>query len=73
MTPELASVAIFGMITSGLFQDTSPQPKSSTVIRRMLGAALTRVTAITMTAGQNCRTVMTRDASSSESNLLLRS
>ena len=73
MTPELASVAMLGMITSGLFQDTSPQPRSSTVTMRMLGAASNLVTLIAMMTGQNCVMIMAGDVSAPVSNLLLRS
>ena len=33
MTPLLAKVAIFGIMTSGLFHDTSDQPRSSTEMK----------------------------------------
>lgn len=74
MTPELASVAMLGITTSGLFQDTSPHPRSSTLIIRMLGAASNLATLMAMrTRGQNCVMIMAGDVSRLVSNLLLRS
>ena len=66
-------MAMLGMITSGLFQDTSPQPRSSTVIMRMLGAASTLATLIAMMTGQKCVMIVAGDVSALVSNLLLRS
>ena len=41
MTPLEARVAMLGMMTSGLCQDTSDQPRFSTVIITMLGRLVT--------------------------------
>ena len=43
LTPLEARVAMLGMITSGLCQDTSAQPRFSTVIITMLGRLKVRV------------------------------